>query len=502
MGRPLVTLALSIALALIYIFLPGIVLFGSEISPALSLTPDIQWALQNAFTQALLSSLFGVMTGALGALALLSLSTYPRTRRAMDLLLLLPSFLPPLFLVLSLLALIEPFPMGNLGVTLAHIFAFSGFVSVLLARHTLSELSQQMEVAYLLGASSFLTFYRVLLPQWRPLLLNFLFLIFVTAFTSFSVPLALGGGKGTNLEVLIYEKIRIENNWQAAFAIGAVQSLFLFLFFWNPQHAPQTMKQSLWQKTVPYQRWLWLSLFCLPSLLLSLAYAQQIAVSLQWTHEFPVSIETIVQLSAHTLWVSLLTGALTLMALVGLIYCFFILKQHTDIWRRLVSPSQAFVAVAMIALFSAREFWSFSWAVAVACTYCALPFLLKLNFIPALKDLQSQFTESARMGASSWQSLTGVILPQIWPNLCFLSGLSAVWASGDFAISSVIGLQSMTLAMKIDSLLGSYRIFPATQLSLLWLFLASLVLYFFMGVFNVFGQKFIQRLWRLQSPYR
>src|SRR5690606_19928668 len=47
-------------------------------------------------------------------------------------------------------------------------------------------------------------------------------------FTSFSVPMALGG-RNLSLEIHIFELLRVQGNWEAALGVGLFQSLALVL---------------------------------------------------------------------------------------------------------------------------------------------------------------------------------------------------------------------------------------------------------------------------------
>jgi thiamine transport system permease protein len=50
----------------------------------------------------------------------------------------------------------------------------------------------------------------------------------IRGFGSFSVPLVVGGARGTTVEVLIYEKIRLSGHWSEAIILALLQSVFIF----------------------------------------------------------------------------------------------------------------------------------------------------------------------------------------------------------------------------------------------------------------------------------
>ena len=96
---------------------------------------ELSWAFKNSFLQATLSAVFSLLIGFWVALGLLSLNS-PRTRRlriVLELLCLLPNFLPPIFILLSALSVIDPFPMGISGIVIIHSLMNFGLAAVLLA---------------------------------------------------------------------------------------------------------------------------------------------------------------------------------------------------------------------------------------------------------------------------------------------------------------------------------------------------------------------------------
>ncbi len=493
------TATLIVALgAALYILFPGLILLP-YLPPLQDFNgQDVLWALQNTILQSTLGGLGSIFLGGLGSLFLLRWSPEAWPSRLIQLALLTPSFLPPLFLILALLELIDPFPMGNIGLVIAHIFANAGVVSVLLARYTFSHLVHQAETAHLIGASRAMIVRRILWPQWKKPLAGLFFLVFVSAFTTFSLPLVLGGGKGTTLEVLIYERIRIDGDWTQAFWISVIQSsLFLLLIPLFRISAP--MRSPAQPLPLKFLWSAWAGVFCLPSASLLASYICLLFESLQTVSVWPISASASIKLSLMSLLIGGTVGIFLLMALSFLGFCVLRFSSLSYFLRRLLAPSQAFVGLALILIFDsdAIGFWL---ALSVGLTYLFLPTMAKMNLIENAEQIRSLFIEGRRMGASSFQIFWGITLPLMWPSLCLLAALGSIWAAGDFALQKVVAVETFTLSQEIEGFLSTYRLHQAGALSLLWLFLLAMLFWLFTGVIHVVGQKLIQVLWRFSSP--
>jgi thiamine transport system permease protein len=150
-----------------------------------------------AFWSAVFSLIFGFALFS-GAQAWLS----PRAKKISELALLLPNMIPPLFLVLSLLSMITPFiafPYGIGAVIAAHVLMNSGLIAVALDRLVQNKLGGMAETAWTLGASREQFWLRIAWPLLKWDLSCLLLFVFSICFTSFSIPLILGGARFATL---------------------------------------------------------------------------------------------------------------------------------------------------------------------------------------------------------------------------------------------------------------------------------------------------------------
>ena len=77
-----------------------------------------------------------------------------------------------------------------------------------------------------------------------------------------------------------------------------------------------------------------------------------------------------------------------------------------------------------------------------------------------------------------------IVWPQVAPQLLRASGLAALWASSDFAVSGIVAGDLNTLPLLMENLMGNYRI-DSAQLLMFPLLVTGLILY---GIFAGAGR--------------
>ncbi len=89
-----------------------------------------------------------------------------------------------------------------------------------------------LEASADLGANSFETFKRIILPLSLPGVLAGFFLVFIPSFGEFAIPDLLGGGQKTVFwGTMIVEKFLMTKDWQSGSALTATGIIFLFSIF-------------------------------------------------------------------------------------------------------------------------------------------------------------------------------------------------------------------------------------------------------------------------------
>ena len=195
--------------------------------------PFSEWGYVLGFTiyQSLLSSLLSLTLGYWGAWSLLSSKGV--TRKYLEVFYLLPNLVPTLFVIISTMSLFDwigGIPQGAWGIVLLHGIINTGLAAIAFARSIERLLGPFADLARVDGVSLLSFHSKVALPLLARDIFLIGFLIFSTCFTSFSIPLVVGGLRGTTMEVLIYEKIRNPDTWSAAIYLSLLQVIFLFCF--------------------------------------------------------------------------------------------------------------------------------------------------------------------------------------------------------------------------------------------------------------------------------
>lgn len=449
---------------------------------------ELLWAFKNSFLQAFFSSLFSLFLGLWVALGLICFNGNSRRfyRPLLEILCLLPNFLPPLFILLSLLNLIDPYPMGILGITIAHTVINFGLVAVMLANIMENKIGSLAELAYVEGASRWAFLRRVFWPLLRQdLLLLFLF-VFAVCFGGFAIPLIVGGGRGTTMEVLIYEKIRFSSNWSEAVILAVLQSTFIFaISFLARRGGARSAERPANLKIL----WMFsgVGVLLLISSLCLLGYAQGIVEGVHQLSAFYELQSPLIWNFFGSLLMGLLAGLLSYGSLLLIAYC----------WPRpwfekflagYVAPSTALCCFAFLILGPNESFWPFI-KVPLAFNLLCISSLYRMGWDGLLRGLETQIKVAKTLGAEAPQIFKQVLLPQISSRAALLAGIAAVWACGDYAVSRVLAHRDITLAMMTETLMSSYRLGLATVLSLSLALCGGICFFIMMGVGHVVGRK-------------
>lgn len=488
------------AAILIFCLSPYVYLFSQVSSFKRIDVPELMWALANSFKQASLSAILATVFGLWIALGLNRLEMHNRTlTQFLKGALLLPSILPPFFIILTFLSWVQPFPFGVTGMVLVHFPMLAGFAAVVLQGQLNDKLGELSTVAQVMGAGRRL-FWRRSFALVRREVFALAGFLFVWAFTSFSVPLVLGGGRGTTLEILIFEKIRISGDWGAALTLSLVQSLLVAVMLLSlPATKAHRGRADVRPSGLLRSRVglgvgvLFAVLFIVPWLLLSWR---------GWGY-LAGSPEVVTQV-AQAAWMSLRLGVFAgVFALLFMSLCAF---GFGSPWffrflRGYYAPSASLLGLCGLGLMSVavdldpgyfllrggQEFSNLVYALTLTLMFG--PPLFRVGIDARLSDLEEQILAARTLGAGRMQIFTGVILPQLWSRLCLLSALAAFWTAGDFALAKFFFDSGETLPLMIENLMGSYRIDPALSLGHAVFLIGGLLFFAFWRLGHVFDPR-------------
>ncbi len=203
---------------------------------------SIQYAIKFTFIQALLSSTLSVILGFMAAVSLLILGF--RGANIYRSLTIIPFMAPPMVVVMGfttlygshgLLTSIHPwfkvFGEGFWAVIAAHVF-YNIPLALNMAYAALVSIPKDLIDSMTLFSRGRMIFIlrRIITPYILPAIFSSFMLIFIYCFTSFAIPLSLGGVKYSTLEVYIYYYYKIYFDEHKAAAIAFIQYIFLLAF--------------------------------------------------------------------------------------------------------------------------------------------------------------------------------------------------------------------------------------------------------------------------------
>lgn len=450
---------------------------------------EIFWAAGNSFFQAFGSATFSVIGGLWGAFGLICFSTEVRRpwRSVLEVMLLTPNFLPPIFILLSALNFVDPFPMGLPGMIFIHTLMNWGLVAVMLARLIEEKTGGAAELALIEGCSRWRFLRLGLFPMLKKDLGLLWIFVFAVCFGSFAVPLVVGGGRGTTMEVLIYEKIRLSNNWGHGVLIAFLQSVFLFtLSLWAVRGRAVVQGRRAQLRLIEMKSGV--AVILLFTAFLLLGYLQGFPSGWAQAGVFREMSGDLLKAFAGSMAIGLFTGILSLFCLV--LTAFLV----PSVWFErflsgYVAPSSALTSFAFLVLTPNGGLWPFV-KIPVALVLVTLPVLWRLGWFGTLESLRRQKEVATTLGADDFLFLRLILWPQIAPAAGTLAGLAAVWACGDFAMSRILAHHDLTLAMMTETLISSgYRLGLATLVSVGVLLSGLLCFAAMKGLTRVFGRK-------------
>jgi thiamine transport system permease protein len=412
-------------------------------------TSELIWALKNSCIQAFGSALLALISGGVLLTGLLRIS--PRLRPLGSWFLLSPSFFPPLFLILSFMSWVSPFPIGWVGIVAIQGFMNAGLIAVLLLQAIEAKLAGLSEAAQVMGASRRL-FWRRSFALIRADLVSLGVFVFAVSFASFSIPLVVGGGKSTTLEILIFEKVRLSDEIGQTLSLSLVQLLVMFGFAFLPRsdlrlERGRSQDLSVWgAPTSLVAVVLYLLIFWLP-LMIGIPAGFR---ALQDLADLWRDIgELLPATFASAIGVGIGCGALLLFFGWG-----FPENRVPSILRGWLAPSTALLGFAFLAFVDTNVWFAYI----MALTLIFFPTVYRLGMDRRLESLRGQIEVARSLGASDFLLWRKILVPQLWSPAAILGGVAAVWALGEFAVGRVILSGPRTWALLSESLVSSYRI--------------------------------------------
>jgi thiamine transport system permease protein len=444
------------------------------------------------FLQALLSATSSLVTGVIAALGLSWLAQRKGARAGAwaELFALLPNAAPVILLLLASFKFL-PMARGLSGIVIVHTLLNAGLVAVSVLYLFKNRIGGMAELAWVEGASGRRFFFRGVLPYLKTELSLIWFFVFAICFSSFAVPLMVGGARATTVEVLIYQKIRITGDWGQALTLAAFQALVIFALTWllRSRSAPVVVPRRI---GLPLLGSAWgLPFAFAPGFLIVAGLFDEFWVGFAKLAAMETLVGEIPSLIAGSAAVAIGTGGLVTSLLLLIAYL-----NPSGAARKLLlgyaAPSSVLMGFAVLIAWRATG-WASHAKIILGLSLVTVPALYRLRWDALIESLRGQRIVGASLGAGEGLIFRRIVFPQIATSAFWIGGLAAVWAWGDFALSSVVAERSITIAMVVQGLMGSYRLEAATALIWLLILGAGITFVVFVaigaGVGRVFGPK-------------
>ncbi|MCB0407788.1 MAG: ABC transporter permease subunit, partial [Bdellovibrionales bacterium] len=206
--------------------------------------------LSYSLLQAGLSAAISLFFGFLGALGLLKIKSQ-KIFRFFEWVLLLPAFVPQVVIISSVLTIITPLKLefrGLMPVIFIHIIMNAGMCAVAIERVFQTKLKECMDLATLDGVRRWIFHWKVSIPMLIGELKILFAMVFAFCITSFGVPLLVGSSK-MSLEVLIYEKMKLNHNWSEAILLAFIQMFLILFLLWPLGKTKSENFKEAWSRT-------------------------------------------------------------------------------------------------------------------------------------------------------------------------------------------------------------------------------------------------------------
>lgn len=396
--------------------------------------------------------------------------------------------LPSLFSILICLNLLPIFPYGHLGVIFIFFIVHLGFSVVYIAEVLQNKVGRLGLISSIYNFKKTDFLIRIVLPLVRKDLLVLGLIIFLSCISSLAIPLVAGGGKGTNLEVYIYEKIFIEQRWTEAVLLGLFQSAILFAIS-NWILAEKKMRSAslglantynLTSKTAAIFLMTYLAIYAGGYLLRVL----QLMIDLPLVQIFDQDF-----LSAlfSSIYIFLGLSAAFMFFLFCCLYFIYRFRQLSLI-NLFLSPSTVLIGFGMYLIFPVQFVVMDYLKVILGLLFLFAVGLYQTYLATSVAKLQNQILLCHIYKINFSEFVTKIFWPQTRYNIYFLISLVYLISMNEFAFIKASGAQIRTVGTLTEMYLNSYRMNQAYLLSAFSLF-TWIVMIFVLRRFHVYYRK-------------
>lgn len=434
------------------VFLFPILFFSTQVGIHLHFASDLDWVVKNSFIQSFGTSLLCVFFSFIFLNQTLALSE--KKFRILEKFLLGPVYVPSVFILMVWLGLFNFFPMGNLSVILVQSLIYCGFTTVYLSNLVKNKLGVVGFISEVYGVSYFTFLFKILIPFLKKEIIQLVTILSIFSFTSFAVPFMVGGGRGTNFEVFIYEKIYLDQKWSELSSLVLVQFFILMGLSYLSRKQSKYYRKFLFSKYfdrsfVSYSIYLYLGMIYGGLIFLSLRLLTDLDLSPLFLNQLITGFYNSITLFAITF---VFLVALT-MVFIWLYYC----DENLSVFKVFMSPSIMLTGFSFYLLSENGGWFQFVKA-SLVLVYTYFFGMFFFYFENKLHQLNHQKLISRIYGVSFWNFFRTVFLSQNKKEIVLVCSLIFLTCLSDFVFLQSVGGGIDTLGTLLEAYLSSYRV--------------------------------------------
>lgn len=390
---------------------------------------------------------------------------------------LLPSLLPSIFTILIVFSYFKNFPFGSSGIIIIFFITYFGFSTVALYNAYQALVSKYSAISSIYNISWSRRYLKIYLPLLTQDLVNIFLIITLGCFSSLSVPLLAGGGRGANIELLIYDSIYIQGQWVTASVVALIQFTLMFAIGFYLNQKSSLSNPSFSGSELKNNSKINLSFILLVLYIGSyfLGYVFQLIRSLFTVQYQNLYFNEFLTALTNSLLLSLFALFLFLVLAVIIFYLNFIQAQN-KFFMNFILPSSTVVGFSLYLLFkesSSLKLDVLKMALGLNLIYFLA--LFKSYIRPQFLNLHSQLQVCRIYGLSFFKSLQHVIAPQLKKSLVLSCQILFIFSFCEFALVKAAGSQHLFSGVFVERLISTYHldqgfIFSFLILSLVFIF--------------------------------
>ena len=372
---------------------------------------------------------------------------------------LLPSLLPSLFTILIVFSYFKQFPFGTLGIVIIFSITYFGFSTVALYNAYSALVDRYSGVVGIYNVSWWDRYMKLYIPLLKQDLFNIFLIIMLGCFSSLSVPLLAGGGRGANVELLIYESIYINGQWATASVVAVIQIILMLGlgFYLNQKNnlsasAFTSQSQAIKKTNISF-------IFFMAYIASYIGgYIFQVIQALMKMNNQHMYFNEFTAALSHSLILSLSSIVIFLVLIIVIIYLNYI-KANSQFVTYFLLPSSTVVGFSLYLLFSEQ----FSVMIDVVKVSLGLNLiyglaLYKSYIQPQFSSLHTQLEVCRIYGLTFGTALRQVILPQLKKSLVISGNIIFIFSFCEFALIKAAGAQSIFSGVFIERLISTYHL--------------------------------------------